>query len=277
MTNASVEKVVTLINEANSISLDPGIVKFDNPADREDGRSDVRLTAQPTYSGDAHVNYQRLGLDHLFSFMTPTIRADKAEGVLTPELVIARVKAQYPVDLQQDEVNVTHEELPEGIVYTVTAKENSLVYKSSVTFSTRPLTQTPIRDVVLPDSVSYVYPNNSTTKAYARIYSGGWYLPECSLELADLLLGSLADDNLTWLTTIISGNTWVLDEQNPATYNLAGAKVVYNGPVENINLHPDDGLMLYKFPNATHVCLVELSDTLCSGLVGKLTYYYGEL
>lgn len=276
MINVSVERVVDLINETNSISLDPAGVKFDNPADREDGRSNVRLTAKP-YAGDATVNYQRLGLDHLFSFMTPVIRVDESEGILTPEQVIARVKAQYPIDLQLEETTVTHEELPEGTVYVVTAKENSLVYKSSVTFGTRPLTQTPISDFIIADTVSYVYPNNSTNKAYARIYSGGWYLPECSIELNKLRLGEMADDNLTWLTTITSGNSWVLDEENPALYNLGGAKVVYNGPVENINLHPDDGLMLYRFPEATRVCLIELSDTLCSGLVGKLTYYYGDI
>lgn len=274
MSNASAEKVVKLINEANNISLDPSIIKFENPVDRADGRSDVTFSATSKYSGSAKVNYQRIGLNHLFSFFRPLIPVDESEGVLTPSQVIERIKSQFPIDLQENEVTITHEVLDVGTAYTVTAKENSLVYAASATFGTKPTVQTPITDYILPDTVSYVYPNNSLNKAYARIYSGGWYVTEAASELGAMLVGELANANLTWLTTILSGDDWYNDISRATGYNLGNAKVVYNGPVSGINLHPDDGLMLYRFPQAENVLLLELSDILCENLVGKLTYYY---
>ena len=71
-----------------------------------------------------------------------------------------------------------------------------------------------------------------------------------------------------------SGDDWALTAE-PSVYNLQDAMVTYNGPVSGIDLMPDEGITLYSYPNYDHVLLLELSDVLCTGLVGKLTLYYG--
>lgn len=264
-----------LINRTNASTLLPTQVAYGTPTDITEDSSQVTASGRNGYRGDVDVKYRRLGLDHLFSFFQPRILVTDQDGVLAPDVVLARIQERYPVKLEADQVTVVHEAREDGDYYVVTANDNSLVYKSSVTVGTRPRVQTPISDFILPETSSYVYPNSSVDRAYARIYSGGWYLPECEIELSKLLVGEDANENLTWLTTIVSGDQWLLDGTAPGELNLAGGRVSYNGPVEGINLHPDDGMMLYRFPEASHVVLVELSDSLCTGMVGKLTYYYG--
>lgn len=274
MGQVSDQALLDLINTTNSTELKPNQVTYGKPADVAE-QSTVTVTGRNGYRGDVNVTYTRLGLDHLFSFFQPRILVDEAEGALSPATVLARIQERYPVRLEVDEVTVQYEQREDGEYYVVTAKDNSLVYKDTVTVGTRPRVQIPITDHILPETSSYVYPNNSADRAYARIYSGGWYLPECEIELSQLLVGANADVNLTWLTTIVSGDQWLLDTTAPGALNLAGARVTYNGPVDGINLHPDDGMMLYRFPEAKNVVLIELSDSLCTGMVGKLTYYYG--
>lgn len=275
MGQESEKALLELINTTNSTALEPSHVSYGKPADIAPDLSSVAVTGRNGYRGDVTVKYQRLGLDHLFSFFQPRILVDDTDGVLAPATVVARIRESYPIQLELDDVDVVHEAWDEGDYYVVTAKDSSLVYKSTVTVGTRPRVQIPIDQYILPESSSYVYPNNSADRAYARIYSGGWYLPDCGIELSKLMVGAPANVNLAWLTTIVSGDQWTLDTTAPAALNLAGARVTYNGPVGGINLHPDDGMMLYRFPEATHVVLIELSDSLCTGMVGKLTYYYG--
>lgn len=275
MGQESDKALLDLINTTNATDLKPTHVAFGVPTDVVPDLSKVVVTGRRAYRGDVTVTYRRLGLDHLFSYFQPRILVGADEGVLTPDQVLARIQESYPVKLQSDEVTVVHESREDGDYYVVTAKDSSLVYKSTVTVGTRPRIQTPIDEYILPETSSYVYPNNSADRAYARIYSGGWYLPECGIELSELMVGAEPNTNLAWLTNIVSGDTWALDHTAPAELNLAGARVTYNDLVSGINLHPDDGMMLYRFPEATHVVLVELSDSLCTGMVGKLTYYYG--
>lgn len=274
MGQESEKALLDLINTTNTTELKPTNVTYGKPVDVAD-QSTVTVTGRNGYRGDVNVTYRRLGLDHLFAFFQPRILVDDDETELAPATVLARIQERYPVRLEVDEVTVMREAREDGDYYVVTAKDNSLVYKDSVTVGTRPRVQIPIADHILPETSSYVYPNNSADRAYARIYSGGWYLPECGIELSQLLVGANADVNLTWLTTIVSGDQWLLDTTAPGPLNLAGARVTYNGPVDGINLHPDDGMMLYRFPAAKNVVLIELSDSLCTGMVGKLTYYYG--
>lgn len=271
----SATRLVDLINRDNQLDLKPTRLTFGNPVDQPDGLSSADVTALPPgYWGTATIKYRRLGLDHLFSYFTPRVLMEDGESQLTDDELIRRIRSRYPVALNLDEVTITYEQREDGDYYIVTAKDSSLVYKNAVTIGTRPRVQIPISEFIFPDTESYVYPNNSEDRAYARIYSGGWYVPEAEIELSSFMLGQGPDENLVWLTTILSGDQWVLDAE-PAEMNLSGALVRYNGLVENIELHPDAGFMLYKFPTATHVMLLELSDTLCTGLVGRLTYYYG--
>ena len=274
MGQESEKALLGLINKANASELKPIHVTYGKPVDVSD-LSKVTVTGRNGYRGNVDVTYRRLGLNHLFSFFQPRILVDDLDAILTADQVIAKINERYPVRLEASDLTVEREAREDGDYYVVTAKDSSLVYKDSVTVGTRPRVQIPITDVILPETSSYVYPNTSESRAYARIYSGGWYLPECWIELSQLLVGAKADVNLTWLTTIVSGDQWLLDTTAPGALNLAGARVTYNGPVDGINLHPDDGMMLYRFPEAKFVVLLELSDSLCTGMVGKLTYYYG--
>lgn len=271
----SAKQLVDLINSTNQLKLQPSRVAFTNPVDQGD-LSTTEVTANPPgYWGTATVTYRRLGLDHLFSYFTPRVLTEEGEEFIEDAELIRRVRERYPVKLSVDNVSIAREEREDGVYYVITAKDSSLVYKSSVAVGTRPRNQIPISEYLFPDTESYVYPNVSESRIYARIYSGGWYMPEMSQDLSRFIVGQAPDSNLVWLTTILSGEQWVMDEEVPALRNLAGARVRYNGLVENIELHPDNGIMLYKFPTALNVMLLELSDTLCTGLVGRLTYYYG--
>ena len=270
------KQLVDLINSNNDLKLQPSRVAFTNPVDIDGDLSRTEVTAiPPGYWGTATITYRRLGLDHLFSFFTPRVLTEEGEVFIEDAEVIRRVSERYPVKLDIDSVTIVHEEREDGVYYVITAKDSSLVYKSSVTVGTRPRIQIPIDEFIQSETESYVYPNASEKRAYARIYSGGWYVPEASLELSKYLVGQEPDSNLVWLTTTLSGDQWLMDAEDATLRNLAGARVRYNGPVADIELHPDTGIMLYKFPTALNVMLLELSDTLCTGLVGRLTYYYG--
>ena len=274
MGTISKSSLIDLVNSENTKKLVPTDVTVSNPTEVADDRSDVTLTGNGRYRGSVSVNYRRLGLDHLFACFVPRILVNPEENPLSPAEVVARVRERFPITLEVDELDIVHEAREDGDYYTVTAKDNSLVYKASVVLGTRPKVQAPISNVVIPTSASYVYPLPDTERAYARIYSGGWAVPECTAELSELLVGSLADVNLTWLVNILSGDDWALTAE-PSEYNLQDAMVTYNGPVSGIDLMPDEGITLYSYPNYDHVLLLELSDVLCTGLVGKLTLYYG--
>ena len=271
----SAKQLVDLINSTNQLKLQPSRVAFTDPVDQDDLSTTTITATPPGYWGSAVITYRRLGLDHLFSYFTPRVLVEDGEEFIDDDELIRRVRSRYPVKLEADNVTIVREEREDGVYYVITAKDSSLVYKSSVAVGTRPRNQIRISDVILPETENYVYPNASTERIYARIYSGGWYVPEASQELSRFIVGQAPDSNLAWLTTILSGEQWVLDDVEPALRNLAGARVRYNGLVENVELHPDNGIMLYKFPTALNVMLLELSDTLCTGLVGRLTYYYG--
>lgn len=275
----SKQEFLDLVNQDNSLALTNKDVIFGTVLDTED-RSTTRIKAAPGsgYRGGVTLHYRRLKLGTLFGFFQPKVLVpDSTEP--TPQLLLALVKEQYGVDIALEDMVVLRKTIPEGDFYVVEAKDTSMVYSDTVeillTFN-----QLEISTVIDPDSLSYVYPTTQNPDEPAKIdglvYSGGWYVPEASVELSKFVAGNFADKNLAWLVQTLSGDDWDFEPSDSRPYNLAGALVDYNGPVSGVSLIDDlvVSLLCPQEESDRNVLVLKLDETLCDNFVGLMTIYY---
>ena len=275
----SKQQFLDLVNQDNVLALTEKDVIFGTVNEIE-SRDVTRIKAAPDsgYRGGVTLRYNRLKLGKLFGFFQPKVLVpDSTEP--TPELLVALVKENYGIALELDDVVVLRKTIPEGDFYIVEAKDTSLVYSGSaeilLTFN-----QLEISTVIDSETQSYVYPTPQEEalppKTDALVYSGGWYIPEASIELSAFVAGNSADKNLAWLTQTLSGEDWVFQEAVPHPRNLAGGLVVFNGPENEYELIAEDvvSLLSPKGESIRNVLVVKIDETLCEDLVGLLTFYY---
>lgn len=225
------------------------------------------------YRGKVDITYHRLGLATLFAGFIPKIGLYTLE-VDRNDIILSRIAERFGVKLDVEDVTITATPTEDGIDFLVESLSEGLQFQESTTFKAT-VAKSPIDVFVLPDSDRFVYPQVFTDRTFARIYSGGWNVNDLDFELVKYQVGMFADDVLTWITRIVSGNAWVNYDDLAVAYNLSGAAVVYNGPISGANLTPPgpDSLMIIP-EDLSNVMVVELDDRLCKNMVGKLTYYY---
>ncbi len=275
MAKSSAPAVIDLINAVNDSHLRVADVTLSDPLSPVGRETEIKVTAVPGqgYRGELNITYQRLGLKSIFGFFQPKLDVYTLE-VDRMDLVLGKIYERYGVKLPEDEVTITAAPTDHGLLYTVVVEDTSLQFVEDATFDAT-VAKSPIDIFVIPTSPSFVYPLDVAKRAFARVYSGGWYLKDIDFDLSVYQVGQLADDNLQWITQTVSGNTWVRDPELTIAYNIAEAVVVYNGPVTEEALSVPAGRSLLMPPEvAERVLIVELNDRLCPNMVGKLTYYY---
>lgn len=275
MAKSSAPAVIELINAVNDSHLRVADVTLSDPLGPVGRETEITVKAVPGqgYRGELNVTYQRLGLKSIFGFFQPKLEVYTLE-VDRMDLILGKIYERYGVRLPEDEVTITAEPTDNGLLYTVVCEDTSLQFVEDATFDTT-VAKSPIDIFVIPTSPSFVYPLDVANRAFARVYSGGWYLKDIDFDLSIYQVGQLADDNLQWITQTVSGNSWVRDTELTIAYNIAEAVVVYNGPVNEEVLGVPGGRSLLMPPEiAENVLIVELNDRLCPNMVGKLTYYY---
>jgi len=268
--------LVALISESNKdLDITSGDVNLSDLVALEGLKTGVKVTAVRggRYRGEVDITYRRLGLTTLFSGFIPKIELYTLEAERN-DIILARIGQRFGVMLDVDDVTITATPDGDGLVFTVATDAEALQFQEAATFKAT-LTKSPIDVFVLPDTDRFIYPLEFSDRTFARIYSGGWNVTDLDFELAKYQVGSFADDDLTWITRIVSGNAWVNYDDLVIAYNLSGGVVVYNGPVSGADLSPPGSDTLMIIPeDLSNVMIVELDDRLCKNMVGKLTYYY---
>lgn len=239
----------------------------------------TRLTAVKGsgFRGGVDVTYRRLGLGKLFQFFDPVVDMFGVSEI-TPALLLGKIKTTYGVELSENEVVVTALSLPEGMFYLIEAKPDSIVYTESMTIRVL-FDQTDITEVVHESYTSFVYPTEFDEQLPrlmdAALYSGGWFVPECKVELGMFEVGSPADENIAWLIQTLSGDDWVMDTTQPSEYNVAEAVVAFNGAVADYQIVAGDDFTLLDKPQGGQgkVMALQLAP-LNTNMAGKLTFYY---
>lgn len=276
MGTQSKEALVSLLSTSNNnVDITSAEVDFSDLTALEGLHTGIKVTAVKggRYRGSVDLTYHRLGLTTLFKGFEPRLDVYSLE-IGRDDLILARIAERYGVKLEMDDVVIETVEVDGGFTFTVTSNAEGLQFQEEATFKAI-VTKSPIDVFLLPDSDRFVYPLEFSNRTFARIYSGGWIVPEFDFELVKWAVGQVADDNLTWITRTISGNAWVNLEDLEIAYNLANAVVVYNGPVAGAALTPPTADTLLLVPEGVdNVMVVELNDRLCKNMVGNLTYYY---
>lgn len=275
----SKQAFLDLVEHDNQVRLTKDDVIFGAVTD-EGERSSVTLAANPTgrYTRSVTFDYRRLRLSRIFGFFQPKVSASGYE-VPSVEVFIELVAAKYGIRFEPEVLTITAKTTEEGHFYVVEAKDTSMVYSDQVTFSIE-FEQIDITTVIGSDSTNYVYPtvqpegDGAVVKADALVYSGGWMVKEAEVDLAELLVGYSATDNLRWLTSTLSGEDWVFIKDTLEDRNLFGSLVEYNGPVADYKLLADSAVSILLPPLATRVLALRLDDQWCKNFTGVLTFYY---
>lgn len=269
-------KLVELINNTNEISLTQDDIVFGTVKTQPDSRSVTKIVAAEGsgYRGGVTLRYNRINLGSLFGFFQPKINADAA-GSPSVDWLLAKVAELYGVEIPSSDVVVSRKTTEEGDFFLVDAKDTSYYYSSSAEFQLV-FDQIEITTLIGESTDNYVYPTSQSgeLKIDGLVYSGGWAIPEATLSLSEFLVGQTVDEDLMWLTQTLSGDDWCLDPSNPQDFNLAESLVEYNGPTSDFSPEPDQAVTLLNPPNANHVLVLKVSETMCSNLAGFLTFYY---
>lgn len=268
--------LVDLINHDNHTTLGHEEVRFEKPVPQENGKDRVTVVAVPgnRYKLRAIVEYQRLGLTTIFKCFKPKAQLTPFTDTPHQELLDS-VFATYGVRLDLSEVNITTREDADGFNFTITTNDQSLQYSEAVEVQ-GVYDQVDITTVLSQEGTQYQYPTERYTTPFARVYSGGWAVPEVGPDLALYLTGMAGDDNLAWLAQTLSGDDWYYDGLNQRAYNMYSSYVVYNGSIDAwADFHPATGRSLLVPPEGTsNVLVLNLNSYLCSGLNGSVTFYY---
>lgn len=274
--SAGSHELVGLINHDNHTTIPDAAVRFEKPVDLENGKSRVNVVAVPGngYKLYARVEYQRLGLSTIFKCFKPKAELTPFIDDVYGELLDAVYKG-YGVKLDLSEVDIASREDAEGFNFTITTNDQSLHYTESVEVQAL-YNPVEISSVMAGDGTQYQYPTERFLTLFARVYSGGWYVPEIVQDLAMFKQGMSGDDNLRWLAQTLSGDTWQYDGLLVHPYNMYSSYVSYNGPISAwTDFHPATGKTLLVPPaGAQNVLVLSLNSYLCSGLNGSITFYY---
>ena len=280
MTVDSQQRFVDLVNKDNNLTLTKEDIIFGKVDDLQDGRSRTKILAVrgSGYRGGVTLHYQRLRFSKLFGFFQPKVLIpDGFEPSVA--IFIAQVELRYGIRLSEDDVVISRKTTEEGDFYLVEARDTSMVYSESAEFLLE-FNQVEITTVIDAETHNFVYatpqPEDQARRTDGVVYSGGWVVPEAKVELANFMVGQMANSNLMWLTQTLSGDSWSFHETMPLDHNLGGALVEYNGPASELSKLADEDLALLVPPSAPHenVLVVRIDQTLCTDFAGVLTYYY---
>ena len=276
MVTSGAGNLVDLINHDNHTTLGHEEVRFEKPVPQENGKDRVAVVAVPgnRYKLHAVVEYQRLGLTTIFKCFKPKAQLTPFIDDVYAEL-LASILSTYGVKLDLAEVEITTREDADGFNFTVTTNDASLQYSEAVEVQ-GVWNQVDITSVLTQEGSQYQYPTERYTTPFARVYSGGWSVPEVGPDLALYLTGMAGDDNLAWLAQTLSGDTWYYDGLTQRAYNMYSSYVLYNGSIKDwADFHPATGRSLLVPPEGTsNVLVLNLNSYLCSGLNGSVTFYY---
>lgn len=280
MGNESRKQLITQVNQDNlNLALTEDDVVFGTVSDTPEGRSITRIVAAPGsgYRGGVTLRYNRLRLGTLFGFFQPKVLVpNDTEPSVT--LLIELVKDRYGLDLSEDDLTILRKTTDQGDFYLVEARDTSLKFSDSTEILLE-FNQIEIGTVIDSETNNYVYPieqsEDNPRKIDGIVYSGGWFVPEAAIELSAFLTGMSGDANLAWLAQTLSGDDWI-HSLEPRERNTEGSLVDYNGPVAGVSLIQDPAISLLALPSeeASNVLVLKLDETLCTDVVGSLTFYY---
>ena len=282
----AVNKLLALINRDNKTNIVEDQVTLQAPANNTDAGilrdTKLKLVAVPGKGFRGHVTvwYNRIDLSILFKNVGANVGLEVTEG-MTSEALIPLINAKYGTDFEVEDFEAATPLLVAGGTATFTAKADNVAYTKSFEVKYG-LEEVALDSVVLVTTLTgFNYPNSDLTKGQAAIYS---YNLDGSSEPNDywskLAVGDVdATIVAPFNTAYRVDEDWIFDasaDTNPEgtpipamDYNLAGAKVIYNGEV---TAAPQGNLVNKVYKN---VVLIELSKTKCANFGGVLGVYYG--
>jgi len=275
MGNYANKEVLALLNAGNDSNLTFSDVSFSELVALEGNRTGLKVSSVRggRYTGELDIEYERLGLITLFKGFIPKLDVYTLEVDRT-DLILGKIAERYGVAINPADATINTHLVEDNYYYEVVTDSLGLQFTESITFKAT-IYKSPIDIFVPPVGDRFIYPQSTANRTFSRVYSGGLKLPELGFELVKYQQGQFADQNLAWLTRIITGHGWVLEKDIEIAYNLGEAVVSYNGPIGSLELSPPLGDTLMIPPTGVdNVLVIELNDRLCNNMVGKLTYYY---
>ncbi len=270
------KELVKLINRDNTLDIQSDGVTFARPLDTNTGKTQVLVSGVKGsgYKLRVTVEYQRLGLSTIFKGFKPRVRLTPFIDDEYTELLEA-IRLTYGVKLDLNETSITTREDDDGFNYTVITNDSSLQFSESVEVQAL-YNPVEMSEVLNNTGSQYQYPTDNFRLPFARVYSGGWFVPEVREHLLEYVSGRSSDADLAWLAKTLSGDEWVWDGLMQHQYNLYSAFIPYNGPIlEWADFHPVTGKTLLVPPEGTErVLVLSLNSYLCTGLAGSLTIFY---
>jgi len=280
------QKFVDLVNRDNpGLNLKVTDVDFSQAIDNPDVgiQRDSRITLTSKnlqrFKGPTTLWYNRIDLNRIFGGGTVSVVIDHAEGDVdaiyyTTDLV-GPLNQRFGLDLEEQDVVVTAIPHDDGIgEIEVFIKAGNPAWKGSVRVSYSGSSEELSSVIVNATLFGFNYPNSDLTKGQAAVYSYAirgldtdiayWTAQVPGPVLAAMVEPFNRGDNVD--------DTWIHDITAPRDFNLAGGTVLYNGTNNAASILAAHGVITN--PSFTKVCIIALSNTLCSNFGGKLTIYY---
>lgn len=264
-----------------SATLVPGDVTFGVPAVTTAPAVTVEVQPAATVpalgiSGNVTVSYNRLDLGQYFQGVTPSLNA--SNGSTSADL-LASLMNSYQLYFAADSTgndaysacSFTYDNIANPPTVTLTAGNTNLIWQGSVTFN---LVGEKTLANILPNIALAglaAEPALTSGQSYAEAYYGTNYtVTGQGAALAALTAGNtLMSTAGTWtLGVSLTGSAWVWNAV-ASSFNINGATVTYNGAATGDYVLA--GALASEF---TNVCVIQLSSTYCTNLVGHLVIPY---
>lgn len=268
---SSHERVVRIINTTTGAKLVPSDVSISNVRVNTNPDIDRNTACQLTATSEGRLTgagpyfYNRLDLGKMFFGQRPTVDMPTGSRITTQELA-AMLRDKYSVDIQPEDIEASTSYYVNSFPFDLelVATEGSYCVTGKVTARIIE-TGAPIDEAMGVRTLSGINaPNGDLSKWQGVLYSWGWAAP---LQLYMLIEAAYAGDGYLTAEAApyiaqLSGHDWVFDADNPAQFNLAGARVVYRGSRDD---HPDYASSSYP----DEIAVIRLGD-LCQQVGGDL-------
>lgn len=257
---------VDLMNTRLTTPIRPHDVDIKDIVYLQEGIYNTRATLvarrSSAFSGEVTIEYDRLNLGTFFLGTTLEVLSSNQKLVSD---YLPYLEKHYGLFLTEKDIvdgRIVNENMSLPFKFILKVKENNPAWYGQVEITV--VSEKPqLRSIELRDSQEV---KKLIGQEQATPHLFGVDFSPISELLSHYYKGQVVPDRLKDYLNQVSEHTWVIESEFGQPYNLANAKVLYNGKTEETTLTTNK--------NMSHVMVVELDNTLCENMQGYLLLHY---
>lgn len=259
---------MNLINKRMTYPLHAKDVKIEDVVYLDEGVYNTRATLvarqNSAFTGQVDVEYDRLNISHVF-LGTQIEVLDSNQRLVSDYLPY--LKTHYGLYLEEKDIVdgvINSDGINAPYTFYLKINPHNPAWYGEVEIKVVSTKRTLVSVLKEAEKVKY----ETALKGEANPHLYGIDFTPIEAYLSSYHVGQTIQDNLVGFINEVASARWYNESEFPTEFNLAYAKVIYNGLVKETTLSSREDL--------THVMIIELDSQYCTNMKGCLLLHYNK-